>query len=262
MSTGGRASAAGTSTVEIDGIPIEVLDLPGAENEAALVLLHEGLGSVALWRGFPSELHRATGRRLVAFSRYGHGASGPAPRPRTPAFFHEEALDVLPELLSKLHLTGPVLIGHSDGASIALIHAAHQRVSGIVLLAPHVIVEEITVAAIRRTREAYAGGELRSRMARHHADPDAAFWGWCDVWLDPAFRAWSLEVEAAQVSAPMLLIQGAEDPYGSLEQIDRIEAQASGPVQRLVVPGGHAPHVEQGAQVVPAIAQFVGRDCS
>ena len=134
----------------------------------------------------------------------------------------------------------PILVGHSDGASIALIHAAHRPVSALVLLAPHVFVEEITVSAIRETREAFLGGALRERMAGRHADPDAAFWGWCDVWLDPEFRDWNLEQEAARVSAPTLLIQGADDPYGTLEQIDRIQACAAGPVERLVLPGGHA----------------------
>ncbi len=131
---------------------------------------------------------------------------------RTPAFFHEEALEVLPELLAALEVSDPVLIGHSDGASIGLIHAAHHPVTALALLAPHVFVEDICVTAIRGTRETFVHGELRERMARHHDDPDAAFWGWCDVWLDPAFAQWSLEKEASMLQAPTLLIQGAEDP--------------------------------------------------
>jgi pimeloyl-ACP methyl ester carboxylesterase len=222
------------------------------------VLLHEGLGSVGLWRGFPQALRDATGRRVIAFSRFGHGRSGPPPRPRTPAFFHEEALEVLPELLPQLDAAAPILVGHSDGGSIALIHAAQHPVSGLVLLAPHVVVEDITVAAIRQTRDTYADG-LRERMARHHDDPDAAFWGWCDVWLDPAFRTWSLEPDAEGVDAPTLLIQGADDPYGTLEQLDRIEARVRGHVERLVVPGGHSPHLEQPETVIAAIAAFIAR---
>ena len=218
-----------------------------------MVLLHEGLGSVGLWRGFPAALQRVTGRRAIAFSRHGHGRSEPPPRPRTPAFFHEEALDVLPALLAELGVGEPVLVGHSDGASIALIHAAHHPVSAVVLLAPHVIVEDITVREIRGTREAYLSGGLRQRLARHHDDPDAAFWGWCDVWLDPAFRGWSLEQEAGRLTAPTLLIQGAEDPYGSLAQIDIIQARARGRVQRLVLPGGHSPHLEHEGPVMLAI---------
>jgi pimeloyl-ACP methyl ester carboxylesterase len=212
---------------------------------------------VGLWREFPAQLQAATGRRLIAFSRYGHGRSAPPPRPRTPAFFHEEALEVLPGLLSELEVTDPVLVGHSDGASIGLIHAAHHPVTALVLLAPHVFVEDICVTAIRGTRETFVEGELRGRMARHHDDPDAAFWGWCDVWLDPAFLQWNLEEEASMLEAPALLIQGAEDPYGTLAQLERIEAGARGPVQRLVLPGGHSPHLEQGPRIAEAVAAFL-----
>ena len=246
-----------TPAVKIGGRPIEVVDHPGTAPSSPLVLLHEGLGSVGLWREFPAQLQAATGRRLIAFSRHGHGRSAPPPRPRTPAFFHEEALEVLPELLAALDVSDPVLVGHSDGASIALIHAAHHPVSALVLLAPHVFVEEICVTAIRGTRETFVGGELRERMARHHDDPDAAFWGWCDVWLDPAFPDWNLEEEAAMVQAPTLLIQGAEDPYGTLAQLDRIQARARGPVQRLVLPGGHSPHLEHGPRAAEAVAAFL-----
>jgi pimeloyl-ACP methyl ester carboxylesterase len=243
--------------VEIGGLPIEILDLPGTSDGAPLVLLHEGLGSVGLWREFPAQLQATTGRRLIAFSRYGHGHSARPPRQRTPAFFHDEALEVLPELLAALAVSDPVLVGHSDGASIGLIHAAHHPVTALVLLAPHVFVEDICVTAIRGTRETFVSGELRERMARHHADPDAAFWGWCDVWLDPAFAHWSLEEEASRLRAPTLLIQGAQDPYGTLAQIDEIEARARGPVQRLVLAGGHSPHLEHGPEVADAIAGFL-----
>lgn len=246
--------------VQIDGLSIEVLDLPGARDRAPLVLLHQGLGSIGLWREFPAVLHGLTGRRVIVFSRYGHGRSAPPPRPRTPAFFHEEALEVLPALLGALDVRAPVLVGHSDGGSIALIHAAHHPVSELVLLAPHVIVEEVTITAIQQIRDVYLSGGLRDRMRRHHDDPDAAFWGWCDVWLDPAFRAWNLEDEAGRVAAPALLIQGADDPYGSLDQLTRIEARILGPAQRLVVPGGHSPHLEHEQQVAHAIDAFLGTD--
>lgn len=235
---------------------LEVLDLPGAADRRPLILLHEGLGSVELWRGLPEDLHAATGRRVVAFSRYGHGRSEPPAEPRTPAFFHDEALRVLSELFGELAVTEPVLVGHSDGASIALIHAAHHPVSGLVLLAPHVFVEQITVDAIRETREAFVGGGLRERMERYHDDVDAAFWGWCDVWLDPEFAVWNLEAEAARVTAPTLVIQGADDPYGTLAQVEGIEARVPG-ARRLVLPGGHSPHLEHRAEVVAAIAEFV-----
>jgi pimeloyl-ACP methyl ester carboxylesterase len=244
--------------VDVDGVRLEVLDLPGDAGSGPLVLLHEGLGSVGRWRDFPEALHRQTGRRLIAFSRAGHGRSGPPASPRTPAFHREEALAVLPELLEALEAPEPVLIGHSDGASIALIHAAQRPVEALVLLAPHVFVEEVTLEAIRETRDAFRDGDLRERMARHHDDPDAAFWGWCGVWLDPAFRDWSLDQEAGRVTAPTLLIQGSEDPYGSLEQLDRIEARVRGSVTRLVLPGAHSPHIEHLERVVEAITAFVG----
>jgi pimeloyl-ACP methyl ester carboxylesterase len=243
--------------VTVDGLAVEVADLPGDGARRALVLLHEGLGSVGLWRGFPDALHEATGRRVVAFSRFGHGRSEPPRAPRTPAFFHEEALDVLPLLLEQIYAPEPILVGHSDGASIALVHASAHPVAGLVLLAPHVVVEDITVNAIRETRRQFEDGGLRERMARHHDDPDAAFHGWCDVWLDPAFRDWSLEAEAAAVTAPALLIQGGDDPYGTLDQLDRIQACLRGSVQRLVVTAGHSPHLDQPQAVVDAIAAFV-----
>jgi pimeloyl-ACP methyl ester carboxylesterase len=242
----------------VGGRRIEAVELDGDRGRRALVLLHEGLGSVGLWRGFPAAVAEATGRRVVAFSRFGHGASDRPPRSRTPAFFHEEALEVLPELLRELDAPEPILVGHSDGGSIALIHAAHHPVTGVVLLAPHVVVERVTTDAIRRTREAYLEDGLRERMARHHDDPDAAFWGWCDVWLDPGFAAWSLEEEAGALAAPALLVQGADDPYGTLDQLDRIEACAPGRVDRLVVPGGHSPHLEQPEAVLAAVARFTG----
>jgi len=231
-------------------------EIAGDPARRPLVLLHEGLGSVALWRDFPEALAQATGRRLVLFSRFGHGRSEPPPRPRTPRFFHEEALEVLPELLAQTHAEQPILGGHSDGGSIALIHAAHHPVAGLVLLAPHVFVEERTVAAISETRDAYVGEGLRDRMARHHDDPDAAFWGWCDVWLDPAFRSWSLERDAEGVTAPLLLIHGADDPYGTLEQLDRIEARVRGSSKRVVLPGGHSPHLEHQQLIVDAVSEF------
>ncbi len=242
---------------QLRGQQLEVLDLPGDVDLAPLVLLHEGLGSAGLWRSFPATLAQATDRRLIAFSRYGHGRSAPPPRRRTPAFFEEEALEALPALLAELDAPEPVLVGHSDGGSIALIHAAQHPVTALVLIAPHVFVEELTVDAIRRTREEYVRGALRTRMARHHDDPDAAFWGWCDVWLDPGFRSWDLAEAVSRITAPTLLIQGADDPYGSLEQIDRIGAAVRGPMTRLVLPGGHSPHLEHEQQVAQAVAAFL-----
>jgi pimeloyl-ACP methyl ester carboxylesterase len=251
-----------TGTIErpvtVAGRRLEAVEVPGDPALAPLVLLHEGLGSVGLWRDFPQALQAATGRRVIAFSRFGHGRSQRPPRPRTPAFFHEEALEVLPEVLAQLDAPEPLLVGHSDGGSIALIHAGHHPVAGIALLAPHVIVEDITVAAIREARATFDTGTLRERMAPHHDDPDAAFNGWCDVWLDPAFRDWSLEADAERVDCPVLLIQGADDPYGTLDQLDRIEARVRGRVERLVVTAGHSPQLDAADEVVAALVRWVG----
>ena len=240
---------------------LDVARWPGDPDSKPLVLLHEGLGSIGLWRAFPTQLQAATGRRVVAYSRFGHGQSEPPPKPRTPTFFHDEALEVLRELLSQLAIEEPILVGHSDGGSIALIYAANNPATGVVLMAPHVFVEEMTVEAIRGTRSAFETTDLRSRMSRHHADPDAAFWGWCDVWLDPAFKEWTLDAEARRLTAPTLLIQGAEDPYGTLAQIHRIAAEApeGANTDLLIVPGGHSPHLEQADAVTQAISEFVAR---
>ena len=171
---------------------------------------------------------------------------------------HEEALEVLPEALAAAGIERPVLVGHSDGASIGLIHAARHPTAGLALLAPHVFVEEVTIAAIRDARKAFDDGDLRERMARHHEDPAAAFNGWCDVWLDPHFRSWNLEEFLPDIDVPVLLIQGADDEYGTLAQIDAVERGVSGPVERLVVSGGHSPHLEHPDEVPAAIARFIG----
>ena len=241
------------------------VDLPDGRLESrlieggapTLVLLHEGLGSVGLWRNFPDTLHQLTGARTFAFSRYGHGESDLPPRPRTPSFMHEEALEVLPEVLRGCGIERPVLVGHSDGASIALIHASEHPVAGLVLMAPHVFVEQICVDAISEIRETFESGGLRERMARHHLDPDAAFHGWCDVWLDPAFRDWSIGPLLPKVHAPTLLIQGREDEYGTLAQIDATERGVAGPSERLILSGGHSPHLEHPDEVPAAIARFI-----
>jgi pimeloyl-ACP methyl ester carboxylesterase len=243
--------------VTVAGGQIEAVQIPGDEARAPIVLLHEGLGSVGRWREFPQQLGEATGRRVIAFSRPNHGRSARRAGTTSPTRFHHlEALDALPALLGELRAPEPLLVGHSDGASIALIYAGRYPVVGLALLAPHLFVEPLTVASIRETRESYLKGELRERMAKHHDDPDAAFWGWCDMWLDPEFLAWNLEADAAMVSAPTLLIQGREDPYGTLEQLDRIEANLVGPVERLLVEGGHSPHLDAAEEVVSALERF------
>lgn len=234
------------------------MELPGDPDLRPLVLLHEGLGSVSAWRDFPETLQQATSRRVIAYSRFGHGSSDPPPAPRTPAFFHEEAYDVLPQVLSQLDLEEPILVGHSDGASIALVYAGARPVRGLVLLAPHVVVEDVTLDAIRETRDRFETGDLRERLSRHHDDPDLAFSGWCDVWLDPAFRSWTLQPDAERVDCPVLLIQGADDPYGTLDQLDRIETRVQGSVFRKVVPGGHSLHRDVPDEVLREVVRFLG----
>ena len=246
------------SRVEIQGRRLEVLDIAGDPRLPAIVLLHEGLGSARLWRDFRPELAAATGARVVAYSRFGHGASDPPPRPRTPRFMHEEALDVLPELLDALDVEEPVLVGHSDGASIALIHAAEHPVRGVVGMAPHVFVEAMCLDEIREARHVFETGGLRERMARHHRDPDAAFYGWNDVWLHPAFPDWNIEDVLGAIASPLLLIQGAEDQYGTMEQLDRIEAGVAGAVARVHLPCRHAPHLEAARETLEATSAFIG----
>lgn len=254
----------------LPGGALEVLDIAasstdiGPDQDAAtpsdapaLVLLHEGLGSVGLWRGFPEALAQATGRRTIAFSRYGHGRSDPPPSPRTPGFMHQEALEVLPRLLQALSVEDPVLVGHSDGASIALIHAAEHPARAVVAMAPHVFVEEMALVEIRRARRAYEQEGLRERMARHHRDPDAAFYGWNDVWLDPAFAAWDISESVARVQCPLLLIQGERDQYGTMAQLDAIEGLARGPIERVHLDCRHAPHLERPEETLAAVAGYV-----
>jgi pimeloyl-ACP methyl ester carboxylesterase len=245
-----------STSLTVGGRRLDVVDLEGSPDLRPLVLLHEGLGSIGLWRSFPADLAKRTGRRTVVYSRHGHGHSENPARTRTPAFFHEEARAVLPELLRALDVTEPVLVGHSDGGSIALICGGEAPVTGVVTLAAHVFVEEICIRSIEEIRDRYLDGDLRGRLARHHDDPDAAFWGWCGVWLDPAFREWTLDAEAAAVTAPTLVIQGRDDPYGTLAQVDRICGAVGESARRLVVPGGHSPQFDAADEVVDAIGAF------
>lgn len=247
----------GLPLVAVPGGRVEHLDVPGDPDRAPLLLLHEGLGSVELWRGFGERLAAATGRRTVAYSRLGHGWSDPPPAPRTPSSMHEEAAVVVPALRDALGLAAPVLVGHSDGASIALLHAARSEVTGLVVLAPHVLVEESGLVAIRAAREAFGSGDLRARLARRHRDPDAAFRGWNDVWLDPAFRAWDLRPELPAVRCPVLAVQGTADPYGTLVHVEAVRDLTAGPVELLVLDGGHSPHLEEPERVDAAVVGFL-----
>ncbi len=247
--------------VEIDGVKLETAVLPGNPGKPWLVFLHEGLGCVSLWKAFPEKLARRTGCRALVYSRRGYGRSDPLAARREPGFMHDEALQVLPKLLAHFAIEQPILVGHSDGASIALIYAAGHagNVAGLALMAPHVFVEAISQQSIARVTEVYEREDLRKRLARHHAHVDDAFLGWARIWLDPRFRTWSLGAECQALQAPLLLIQGEDDEYGTLAQLDAIAEAAPVPVTRLVLAKcGHAPHRDQEAPVLEAMCQFVG----
>jgi pimeloyl-ACP methyl ester carboxylesterase len=224
-----------------------------------VVLLHEGLGSVAMWKDFPEQLAAATGSRVFLYSRQGHGASDPGPAIHGLDYMHREAERVLPELLARAGVRRPILFGHSDGASIALIHSAARpgEVSGLVLEAPHVFVEPLTVASIAALGGAYETTDLRRRLARHHRDPDLMFRRWNRIWLDPAFRAWDIRDCLPRISAPVLMIQGEDDEYGTRAQLEAIGSAAAGRTEVLMLPAcGHAPHRDQTEAVLDRTRRF------
>jgi len=233
----------------------------GGRDRPTLVLLHEGLGSIAMWRDFPNRLAHATASRVVAYSRYGYGDSDPLTAPRTVRYMHDEAEHVLPEFLDALAIERPILVGHSDGGSIALIHAGGggRGVTAVVAMAPHVIVEDISVTSIAAAREAYATTALREKLARYHADVDGVFWGWNDIWLAPDFRAWNIEEYLPRIACPILAIQGEDDEYGTMDQLARI-ARGARDVELVKLPDcRHSPHRDQPGAVLDAIVRFVDR---
>jgi pimeloyl-ACP methyl ester carboxylesterase len=255
---------------------LEVLELPKpatGQSPHTLVFLHEGLGSVALWRDWPAQLCQQLGCAGWVYSRRGYGQSEPVPDVRGPASFvaetrqrqgrllpdymHHEALEVLPALLHKMGIERPVLVGHSDGGTIALIHASHFDVAACVVMAPHVMVEDLSIQAIQAAKNAYENGPLRQRLAPFHADVDCAFWQWSDVWLSEAFRSFDIRSELRGISAPLLAIQGETDPYGTMAQIDDI-AKVVPHTQRLKLPDcGHSPHRDQPEAVAQAVQRFI-----
>ena len=249
-----------TRFVDVAGHRLEYVRIRGAKSAPTLVFLHEGLGSVALWKDFPARVADATDCPVLVYSRAGYGRSSPATLPRATDYMHIEALTVLPALLDRLGIVDPVLVGHSDGASIALLHAGSGRrpVRALVALAPHVFVEDMSIASIAEVRRQYDTTDLRERLARRHADPDAAFRGWNDIWLAPAFRSWNIEACLPGVRCPLLLIQGRDDEYGSAAQLDAIERQVGGKVVRLELADcRHSPHRDQPEATLAAIADFV-----
>ena len=242
---------------------LEYIDLPATKpGRPELLMLHEGVGSVSMWRDFPATLAAATGCRCIAYSREGFGRSSPRSRPYTPVFMHEEAFDVLPQLREALAIERPVLVGHSTGASMALIHAGADRwpVAAVVAMAPLTYVEESNLASIRAAREMYQTTRWREKLARHHDDVDAAFFGWNDIWLAAEFRSWSIAADIAGIRSPILVVLGEGDPYSTPAQVKVIEENAvrSERFELLVLPDcGHEPHRDQPAQVVAAVVRLL-----
>ena len=267
--TPGRAKVTGPvqTTEEFVDVGTHRLEVIRIEPQIAgggqpLVFLHEGLGSARLWRDFPARVADATRRSAIVYSRAGYGRSSTIVRPRPVGYMHHEANDVLPALLERLGVTSPVLIGHSDGASIALIHAAVTPtvVSALVVMAPHVFVEPISLQGVRAARAAALDGPLLERLARHHDDADAAFWGWNDAWLDPAFAAWDICAGLSCITAPVLAIQGSDDDYATMAQLRAI-AGAVADVRTLELGQcGHSPWRDQPETVLESITEFLGRD--
>lgn len=250
--------------ITVQGHRLEYQRLPSANPRTGapvMVFLHEGLGSIAMWRDFPQQVADATGCEALVYSRYGYGGSDPLRQPRTARYLHEEALHALPELLDKLDIQRPFLLGHSDGGSISLIHAggAGRSVAGIVVMAPHVLNEQISIAGIRAAKVAWETTSLRERLGRFHADVDSAFLGWNDIWLHPDFLAWNIEEYLPTIRCPVLAIQGVGDEYGTMDQIDRI-ARGAPDVRLLKLdPCGHSPHKDQAAAVISAVTEFTRR---
>lgn len=229
------------------------------DDVAPIVLLHEGLGSIAMWKDFPEQLATATHRSVLTYSRYGYGRSDPIKAPRRPDFMHDEALIALPQLLDALRIESPVLCGHSDGGSIALIHAggSQRSVSAVIVMAPHVMVEDISITSIEQARVSYESTDLREKLKRYHNDVDSAFRGWNDIWLDPAFRDWNIESFLPRIECPALAIQGHDDEYGTMAQIDRIVEHAPNATTLKLENCRHSPHRDQPEKVLRAITLFL-----
>ena len=233
---------------------------PAPDSAPTIVMLHEGLGSAGLWGDFCEKLQAATGAGVFAYSRAGYGASTPAKLPRPVDYMQIEAVDVLPKLLDAIGFRRGLLVGHSDGASIAAIYAgSHQdhRVEGLALIAPHFIVEDISVASIAEIKTAYETGGLREKLARWHKDVDNAFYGWNSAWLDPKFRDWDISEFLAYIRVPIAILQGVDDVYGTMRQIEIAQEECYCPVDVTVIPGaGHQPHREAPGATLDAISEF------
>jgi pimeloyl-ACP methyl ester carboxylesterase len=246
----------------VQGRRLEVQRIAGPKpGSPTLVFLHEGLGSVSMWRDFPGRVAQATGCAALVYSRYGNGLSDVLREARPVDYMHVEALEVLPELLRQLDIEQPVLIGHSDGGSIALMYAGtYAHVRGVVVMAPHVFVENLSVESIAAAKQSFETTDFARKLARHHADANKTFRGWNDIWLDPAFRNWNIEEYLPRITCPVLAIQGFDDQYGTMAQLQAIARQIPGPIELMQLTDcRHSPHRDQPGQVLEAITRFVCR---
>ena len=236
---------------------------PAPDDAPTIVMLHEGLGSVGLWGDFPEKLQAATGCGVFAYSRAGYGASTPVTLPRPLDYMHTEALETLPKLLEQIGFRRGLLLGHSDGASIAAIYAggvADHRVRAVVMIAPHFVVEDVSVASIAEIKTAYETTELRAKLRRWHRDVDNAFYGWNGAWLDPKFRDWDICEYLAYIRVPVAILQGVDDKYGTIRQVEIAREECYCPVDVTIIPGaGHSPHREAPEATLHAITEFAGR---
>ena len=237
----------------------EWVGVPRTVAQTVVVFLHEGLGSLSMWRDFPRAFCDRFGLAGFVFSRYGYGRSTPRPLDERwgPGFMAEQANEVLPALFAAVGIDRPWLFGHSDGASIALLHAARHPVAGVIAVAPHLFVEDVAIASIEKARVAYESGGLRERLGKYHDDPDSAFFGWNDAWLAPAFRDWNIESDIATITSPVLAVQGEDDEYGTLAQIDAIARRL--PKTRLlaIADCGHSPHRDQPEVLSREAGRFI-----
>ena len=255
------AAASEFKFLTIDGKRLETLRYAPArsETDATIVMLHEGLGSIAMWKDFPERVAETTGCGVLVYSRYGHGKSQRLAEKRAVDFMHHEAKVVLPELLGQLEIQRPILFGHSDGGSIALIYAGTwpEKVRGLILEAPHVFVEEFGLRSTVAIRKVYESSDLREKLARYHEHADEMFRGWNDIWLDPQFREWNIEEYLGTISCPTLVIQGENDEYGTVAHVEAIQRGVTG-AQALILPRcGHSPHRDQPELTLDAISKFV-----
>jgi pimeloyl-ACP methyl ester carboxylesterase len=247
------------SSARVAGVEIEYVRFAGRSDAPTLVFLHEGLGSVDAWRDFPERLCAQTGCPGLVYSRYGNGFSSVLRGARAISYMHDEALQTLPALLDQLSIDSTILVGHSDGASIAILYGAEYpaKVRAIVLEAPHVFVEELSVRSIAAIRGDFENGDLPARLARYHADAAKTFYGWNDIWLSPEFRAWNIEPAVDRLAAPVLVVQGRDDRYGTVAQVQSIVDRHADTDSLLLSACGHAPHRERGALVTGVVARWV-----